>query len=258
MNVLQNLVALYNQLPSDSTYKGVCSGILRNLEEAASGTIYDIAEVTNASRTTIWRMVQKMGYRSFSGFQYELRQAVKKYTYYNRILPAETCVSPERIRDSFLEQTKSIRRLVADHLDMILLDHVADRLSQADKVGFYLPFPNSAICSIQQNLSMTGVGTSYNCLFPEMLQDSKTLSEKSYVFVNTIDHAETMDMTEVFERIKNRGATILGVQSGKSKYKNFMDYNLIDCPTSEIFTSILVIDIFFYTLSEVYRMKYIG
>ena len=66
MNVLQNLTELYNHLSFDSTYRNVCKGILENMEEAANGAIYEIAELTNSSRTTIWRMVQKMGYSNFS------------------------------------------------------------------------------------------------------------------------------------------------------------------------------------------------
>ena len=61
MNVLQNLMELYNQLPADSTYRVVAKGILENLSAAAEGTIYDVAELTDSSRTTVWRMVQKMG-----------------------------------------------------------------------------------------------------------------------------------------------------------------------------------------------------
>ena len=66
MNVLQGLTELYNHLSFDSTYRNVCRGILENLEEAADGSIYDIAELTNSSRTTVWRMVQKLGYQNRS------------------------------------------------------------------------------------------------------------------------------------------------------------------------------------------------
>ncbi len=44
MNVLQGLTELYHYLSFDSTYRNVCRGILENLEEAADGNIYDIAE----------------------------------------------------------------------------------------------------------------------------------------------------------------------------------------------------------------------
>ena len=47
MNVLQSLTELYNHLSLDSTYRNVCKGILENLDEAANGTVYDIAELTN-------------------------------------------------------------------------------------------------------------------------------------------------------------------------------------------------------------------
>ena len=73
MNVLQSLTELYNHLSLDSTYRNVCKGILENLDEAANGTVYDIAELTNSSRTTVWRMVQKLGYKNFTDFHHEFR-----------------------------------------------------------------------------------------------------------------------------------------------------------------------------------------
>ncbi len=257
MNVLQNLIALLNHLSPDSTYRNVCAGILENLEEAAGGTIYDIAEMTNSSRTTVWRMVQKMGYSSFSDFHYELKQAVRKYTHYNRILPADRCISSEAIRDVILDQTAGACEAIRNNVDMDLLNHVADQIFQADKVSFYAPFHSSSIFSFQQNLAMTGVGTVYYCLMPEMLEDSRMLTERSIVFANTIDHAETMDLTEVFENARKCGAKIYGIQSGKSKYEEYLESELVNDAAGGVLKGTVVFDLYFYLLSEIYRMKYI-
>lgn len=257
MNVLQNLIALLNHLPPDSTYRNACAGILENLEEAAHGTIYDIAAMTNSSRTTVWRMVQKMGYRSFSDFHYELKQAVRKYTHYNRILPAEQCTSSETIRDMLLDQTSGACKTVRDNVDLTLLEQVTDEIFRADKVSFYASFHSSSIFSFQQNLALTGVKTAYYCLLPEMLEDSRTLTEKSIVFVNTIDRAETMDFTEVFENAEDCGAKIFGIQSGRTKYDEYIDCELVNDETAGVLKGMAVYDICFYLLSEIYRMKYI-
>lgn len=257
MNVLQNLIALLNHLSPDSTYRNVCAGILENLEEAAGGTIYDIAEMTNSSRTTVWRMVQKMGYGSFSDFHYELKQAVRKYTHYNRILPSEKCRSTQAIRDILLDQTAGACETIRDNVDMNLLDHLADQIFQADRVSFYAPFYSSSIFSFQQNLAMTRVGTGYYCLMPEMLEDSRTLTEKSIVFADTIDHAETMDLTEVFENARKCGAKIYGIHSGKSKYEDYFECELVNDVSGGVLKGTVVFDIYFYLLSEIYRIKYI-
>lgn len=257
MNVLQNLIALLNHLSPDSTYRNVCAGILENLEEAAGGTIYDIAEMTNSSRTTVWRMVQKMGYRSFSDFHYELKQAVRKYTHYNRILPAEKCTSSEEIRKVLLNQTADAIETIRNHVDMELMNCVADEIFRADKVSFYAPFYSSSVFSFQQNLAMTGVGTAFYCLMPEMIEDSRMLTERSIVFANTIDHAETMDLTEVFENARTCGAKIYGIQCGKSKYENYIECELVNEGAGGVLKGTAVFDICFFLLSEIYRMKYI-
>jgi DNA-binding MurR/RpiR family transcriptional regulator len=62
---------------------------LEHLNEASEGIIYDLAELKNSSRTTIWGMIQKLGYTSYTEFRHELKKAAKNYIYYDRILPLE-------------------------------------------------------------------------------------------------------------------------------------------------------------------------
>ncbi|MDD3402492.1 MAG: MurR/RpiR family transcriptional regulator [Hespellia sp.] len=258
MNVLQNLTTFYNQLPPESTYRNVCQGILEHMGEAAEGTIYDLAELTNSSRTTVWRMVQKMGYKSFSDFHHELKRAVRQYDYYNRILPQEECVSTEIIKESLLRQVMKAYESMRDQTDTKALEQIAFEMSQADKVHFYTPIHSSSICSLQQNLAMSGKETDYFCLMPEMLEGTKALTDKSIVFVNTIDHVETMDLSEVFDNIKEHGAKILGITNHKSKYKEYIDCEILSESADGVAQGMIMFDTYFYMLSEIYRMKYIG
>ena len=257
MNVLQNLTAFYNQLAPDSTYRNVCRGILEHLDEAAAGTIYDLAELTNSSRTTIWRMIQKLGYESFTDFHHELKRAVKNYTYYNRILPAEECIDINHVKKALLEQMRNAHEFMENNLEPDMVERLSEQLYEADKVRFYSPFQSSSIYSLQQNLAMSGVETAYYCLLPEILKDSQQLTEKSIVFINTIEHAETMDMRDMFWQIKQKGATILGIASEKSKYAGYIDQNIIEGKHRNVVEGVMIFDMFFYMLSEVYRMKYI-
>ena len=58
MNVIQSLTELYNSQDIDSIYRELALKILGNLNQMQRVTIYDIAELTNSSRTTVWRLVQ--------------------------------------------------------------------------------------------------------------------------------------------------------------------------------------------------------
>lgn len=258
MNVLQNLIALYNHLSSDSTYRNVCAGILEHLKESAEGTIYDIAEITNSSRTTVWRMVQKLGYHSFTDFHYELKQAVNKYNYFNRIIPESVCSSSRKIKDAMTAQLEEAEKLFKQNIDLEFLETVAERLHKSDKVSFYLSFQSSSVFSLQQNLSVSGIRTAYLTLMPDMIEDSASLTEKSTVFVSTIDHAETMDLTSIFTTASQNGACILGMQNSNTKYKKFIEKNLISAEPAGVLSSVIVFEFYFYLLSEVYRMKFIN
>lgn len=257
MNVLQNLTVFYNQLAPNSTYRNVCRGILEHLEESAKGTIYDLAELTNSSRTTIWRMIQKLGYESYADFHHELRRAVKNYTYYNRILPVGECTTAENVKSALLSQLADSYESMKTRLDVESVERVAEQLHKASKVRFYAPFQSSSIYSLQQNLAVSGVETAYYCLLPEMLEDSQQLTKDSIVFINTIEHVETMDFGPVFKNIKNQGAAILGFTIKNSKYKEYIDQELMVGGNGKIVEELIAFDVYFYMLSEIYRMKYI-
>lgn len=257
MNVLQNLITYYNQLPPDSTYRNVCRGIMEHMEEAAVGTVYDIAELTNSSRTTVWRMVQKMGYNSFSDFHHELKRAVKQYTYYNRILPQERCDSAESIKDALLEQMQQAYTDMKTQIQVSDLEQIAAEVHEADRIHFYTPLHSNSILSLQQNLAMSGKETDYYCLMPEMLEGTKMLTQNSIVFVNTIDHVETMDLQMVFENIKEKGARIFGITNHKSKYQKYITQEILNTGIGNVAQGLVTFEMYFYMLSEIYRMNYI-
>ena len=257
MNVLQNLTVLYNHLSPESTYRDVCKEILQHLDEAASGTIYDLAELTHSSRTTIWRMIQKLGYSSYTEFHHELNRAIGNYTYYNRILQPEDCESADTVKNALLNQVMTAHAEMEKRIDAASLEKVADLLYNADLVHFYTPFQTSAIYSLQQNLAISGKGTAYCCLIPEIIEESRSLTENSIVFISTIEHAETMNLHSVFESIQKQKAKVLGYQLNKSKYKEFIDLELLKYEQGSVSEGIIVFDTYFYMLSEVYRMKYI-
>lgn len=258
MNVLQNLTQLYNQLPSDSTYKDVAKKILTNLEEISNGTIYDAAELTNASRTTLWRLIQKMGYENYSDFRHALRQAVTQYTYYNRILLPEQCTDAETIMSSCLHQTKLVRSLIEKNIKPDMLTHLAKICHEADHIAFYFPYHIYTIASFQQNLATDGIATSYCCLLPEILDDVRTLTNRSIVIVDTIDHAETMDMTDIFTHAKDIGAQVFRMSRTGSRYQSYTDQILLDFNLgNDIGACLSTTTMYFLMLSEIYRHLFI-
>lgn len=257
MNILQNLTVFYNQLSSNNTYRSLCRCILEHLEEASEGTIYDLAELSNSSRTTIWRMIQKLGYESYTEFRHELKKAVKNYTYYNRLLPLESCDSSIHIKNELIEQMKNAAEYMSRNISVDALEEVADMVHKADRVYFYVPFKSSAIYSFQQNLAMTGVSTAYWCLMPEMIEESKELTENSIVFIYTIEHAETMNLLPVFESIRQYNASIFGINMSKSKYSEYIDYKILDRTITNAAEGIMIFNTYFNMLSEIYRMRYL-
>ena len=149
MNVLQNLIELYDHLTIESTYRSVVRKILLNLKEASEANVYDLAELTESSRTTIWRMLQMLGYERFTDFHYALKQAVKHYSYYNRVIPSSRMyVEEDIIREVLNSQKKAVEGSEAD-LDKDKLCRLAKRVYESDGVYFFFPYRTPAINSFQ-------------------------------------------------------------------------------------------------------------
>lgn len=257
MDALHNLVEFYNHLPLDSTYRVVAKGILDNLAKMTDVTIYDVVELTASSRTTVWRMVQKMGYRSFTEFRYALQAAVGQYTYYNRALPAEYTKSDMEIVEAFARQLRSSADLMEQYFCPERLIALAELLNHAKRVSFYLPFRFPSVASMQANLAMGGKQTSCCLLIPDMLEDAATLDEGALVWFSPVEVSASMDMEPVFHMVHERGAGILLAADEHSRYVRYADELLfadMNLPENPRLTGL---EFGIYALSEVYRKRYI-
>lgn len=256
MNILQNLLELYNHLSPDSTYRTVAKGILENLDKMQNVTIYDIAEITNSSRTTVWRMVQKMGYQNFSEFRHALQNAVSQYTYYNRMIPMKYCSDPDQILRHIKLQLNNAGQILEKSCSSELIFDLTEELYEAEKIRFYLPFQLPFVYSLQQNLAKTGKDTAYCVLLPDILEDAETLNERSIVFISTIEYAETLDMHSVFKKAAEKSAKIWLAGDVSTQYRRFADRILLDEEAGPV-SWLTAFEGFFLALSEHYRYRYI-
>lgn len=256
MNVLQCLTELYNSISHDSTYRGLIKSILKNLNKMGDISIYDVSELTNSSRTTIWRMVQKLGYNNFADFKHAIQNSVRDYTYYNRMMPKKNCKDQEKIMAAIKKGLYQSYNILEENLSPELLDELVDELYKVDRISFYLPFKLPFISSFQQNLSMAGKETSYCCLLPEIMADAEELTENSIVFVSTIEYAETLNMKGAFETIKKQGAKIWYVGNSDSRYSMYADKILLDDFSAPV-AGLNAYHMLYLALSEYFRSKYI-
>ena len=256
MNVLQSLTELYNSQDIDSIYKELSLKILGRLDQMRRVTIYDIADLTNSSRTTVWRLVQKLGYESFSDFRYALQSASSQYVYYNRMVEHRKANSGEKLLTDLNGQLKEANRLVSQLISADEIDELTEEISRASKIHFYLPFRTAFVYSFQQNLWIGGKDSEYRCLLPEMLAATRYLNEKSIVLLSSIEHAETQDMTKIFEAVKEKGSTIWLTGNTDSRYSDYADRLLLTAKAKPA-AWLIAFEIFILALSERYRGKYI-
>ena len=256
MNVLQNLMELYNHLPQDSTYRQVAKGILAHLEQMRETTIYDIAELTNSSRTTVWRMVQKMGYRSFSEFRHALQNAVSQYSYYNQILQMPQAETTQQMIDGAAQQLRQNAMWLEQQVTPDCIETLVCHMHASTRISFYRPMHYFTVCPLQINLAMDGKQTGFFCLLPEMLADAQELDEKSLVLMFAQEYSETQDLTPVFSTAHEQGAEIWLINGDNSRYRHFAHFSVLNPPTGARGWSSLL-EYFLMLLGERYRKTYV-
>lgn len=258
MNVLQNLTTFYDQLPIDSTYRNVAGKILENLAEASNATIFELAAITDSSRTTIYRMLQKMGYANYLDFHHDLKQAVNNYTYYNRIIPPSDILDSSDIPSYCSRQVNITSEAIEELLNWGRMEKIVHEVMKAPVVYFFLSHQSAAVNSFQQNLALAGKPNGIYCLYPDQLTAAKEMPEKSIVFMNTIEFAESQDVTEIFKEMKSRKAKIILMSTSESRYEKYADSYFV--PLQEglsILSSLLLEESFFLVISELLRYHYI-
>ncbi len=258
MNVLQNLIELYNHLTIDSTYRSVVRKILLNLKDASEANVYDLAELTESSRTTIWRMLQMIGYERFTDFHYALKQAVKHYSYYNRLIQTSRMHTEEDIVAAVNNHMETVARDIKQDLDVEQIRKLAKRIKESEGVYFFFPYRTASIDSFQQNLAIVGKETNVVCLFPDMLSCAETMRENCVVFCMTIEHAETQDMTGIFERLEEHNAYTVLFTGGETKYDEYVKELLCSDPRpGSAMESVFRFEAYIFALSEIFRKLYI-
>lgn len=256
MNVLQSLTELYNSQNLDSVYRELALKILSNLYQMKRVTIYDIAELTASSRTTVWRLVQKLGYGSFSDFRYALQSAALQYDYYNRMIERHHNFESSEVIEEVQEQLSLAGQVFRSGISAEDLEELTDEISCASKVHFYMPFRSPYIYSFQQNLWKGGKDTEYHCLIPDIMEAVRYLNNKSIVLISTLEYAETMDMTKVFDAVQKKNSVIWLAGNAESRYNAYADRHLLT-EKAKPAAWILAFECFILSLSERYRGKYI-
>ena len=256
MNVLQALTELYNSESMDSIYKEMARRILENLDQMNKVTIYDVAEITDASRTTVWRLVQKLGYSSFSDFRYAIQSVSMHYSFYNRMSASIDSSSSAGMISTVSKQLTAANKLFKEYITPDLIDDLTDSLSDATRIHFYMPFRSSFIYSFQQNLWSDGKNTEYCCMIPEMLKAADYLDPDSIVIMSTIEFTETQDVTEVIRKIKAKGSSLWITGNADSSYSAQAE-RLLLVANSDPASWLISFEAFILALSERYRGKYI-
>lgn len=257
MNVLNNLFSLYNNTEEDNIYHIAIKNLLKHFEEVENCTIYDLAEICSVSKSTIGRLIQKLGYSNLSEFRRDIKLIHQKYTYFNRILPIEMLQSDEIVVSSYIENMRNILSDLEKNINIAELSKIVDAMHEAEVVKFYPGGKVFAEIALQINLTMDNKETLALSRYAEQLEDVKTLNSSCVVFITGFDMPSSVDMMPIFKEAHERGARIvLLTDTSLSQYSKYSEFTIVLTGIQTMmrsYGSFMHLDI----LSELYRRKYI-
>lgn len=258
MHVISNLVNLYNSLSNGSTYRAAIKTILVNLRSMSNLTIYETAELSAASRTTIWRMVKLMGYKSFSDFNHALSKAVSRYTFFNRIDMGIATPDISKCIDKVYSKVQNCLTTL-QNIDLEYTKNIVEVIHSANRVGFYGFNGDPYIHDLQMNLSMSGKQTNLFTLLPDMLEDAATTDKDTVTIIRAIEFIDDMDLDSLFLSLKKQGGKIILLYIGsESRYKKYADLTLNDMyKTPEKSRDVITVIVSIAIINEIYRGCYL-
>ena len=257
MNIFRNLTNLYAMSPVDSTYYHALNEIFRNLPGLANATIYDLSELTNVSRSTIWRMVKDMGYEDFTAFRAALSNGITRYSLYNRSDMGTATDDLSAVKDTILNRLSLLSEDVRA-ADPGKIEEIADLLHRAGRVSVYSSQREVQMDSLLQNLTMSGKSVSYRMLLPEMIADAAAADENSVAFVHALEFTETLDMEPLLKILQKQGCTMisLGV-SPDGTLSGYTDLSIFDVLGHAARIGQFAVPVFLTLINELYRGKYL-
>lgn len=259
VNILMNLISLYHNLPSNSTYRTVAERILANLPRMRNASIYEAEEITASSRSTISRMIRLMGYDTYTEFRHQLSSALDAYSYYNWSLPVTPQTTPEEITSLAGEQLRQSAALVEKSFTPELMEKVAGALHRAERVRFY-DLPSTSSYFLVENLAMDRKQTRQYSLYPDMLRDAEELDENSVVISYPVVTPDMMDLTPVYTAARNNGALLILGCDRDNHYCRQGDIFLFPQGTGRLPFPMArrhAMEMFYLVLSEFYRKTYL-
>jgi len=227
MNLFANLCALYDTTAAEDPHHLAVGCLLRNLGQIGDASVYELADLCHVSKSTMERLVRRLGYRNLPTFRADVASIATKYTYYNRILPASPACSDEETVAAYVAEHRATLDAIALDADLPEIRRIVDAMRVASRVVFYTMGRSFAEKSLQFSLTIAGKDAQVFDLYVDQLADAGRLDPSCLAFIETFDTQNAYDMEPVFEEAKGHGARIVLVtMNPASQYAQYADFRL--------------------------------
>ncbi len=227
MNLHANLTALYNETAADDPYHLAAGALLRNLPAIADRTAAEAADICHVSKSTLERLVHRLGYDGFVSFRGDAARIVAKFGLFNRVLPEAPGRGDRETADAYFAEVQATLDAQRSALDFAEVRRVVEALRTARRVVFYTMGRSFAESALQFTLAMAGKDAQVVSRYADQLADAQRLDAGCVAFVETTDFMSTFDMAPVFEAARRGGAkTVLLTLTAASQYADLADLRL--------------------------------
>lgn len=208
-NLLQEL---QERLPGLSPAQGlVARVILADPQAAAVATVEELARQAGVSMPTIVRTCRSFGYETVRDFMVALAQSYAESgsRLHRSVLATD---SAEEVASKVIHAAISSFRELDRTLDAAVIDRVAERLAQADRVDCYSVGASSTFMAYELQSRLFRLGVRANAISDahQQLFSASTLGEKGVAFV--VSHVGRMPYTlDAVRYARAHGTTVVAL-----------------------------------------------
>ena len=215
MTGIENLIAVYNSLPSDNMMKSIIMNILKNLNKIEKMTIYDLSDFCYTSPASISRLVKKLGYKNFSYFQKDILDGISHYEHHNRLLPMESIPEDQSFSEIFIYALKGMLIEMQETLNMDEVRKLAENMHSCKSICIFSYGNGMSETFLQSDIFVSGRACDLKYIYKDILERARTLTDRDYVLFIIPKCIEGMDADRIIDLIHEKGAKVCVVTDTK-------------------------------------------
>lgn len=212
ISIMSQLLSYINYSDEKDVNHDVAKTILENYHQIPKLTIYELADLSFVSASTITRFIRLLGFESYKAFKKEIDDVLKIDVDYSKNVNLATKADLLPIYQRYTENVIDNIRYTYENLDYEQLARVTNDIYEAKDIAFFgLEYANNLGVHFQNKMASLNKFIKIGVSDEKQLEIAKGLSEGSLVFIVSLEGSFFYRHSELFEILIEKKCKIIAI-----------------------------------------------